>query len=697
MHLFSEIGGFFMKNTKNTSKIQQSFKSVQELPTRFLWLNKNFAYCLGITALLWIVGLGYYIEHFIGWQSVFAITPGDFGIFVLAITIPLFLLWFLLAYIDRSITLNANAELFSRYIDNILYPDDEASKQTKALAKTLQEQAQLLQKENKAILEQSDCIKKELNSRLSDFNNILQLLDNYSASTLTELNDGVKMLADKCSYITDKTVNSVDTMRSCSSDIAENASMFLSKVNPLLDEISAVSAKVKNNIGDNQKNLAEVKKQIEQSSVISQQHINSMLEKTAENTTKIEQFFYKTAEEYDSLCKRMDTSISSLEGRVEEQKRLIGTQTKVIDHNSELLAKKLTSYGQEISREIDKLVKNSVELEKMTKKQISALKTVNSETGHALQNIGDTFDDKRADLERRCEYAVNSMQNVIIALNKETDKLISFTNLTQAKNFDLQNIAETIVDKITDISSRLALKTDTLKDKAVEVIDKFTEANELIVRSADKINTSSTVLLSNGKEGVKLLEEQNFYINNTLANMDTVQHKLALLRTDIQHSSEEISLLLSNYDKQLSKYKNNQAFIQQQASDSSVPNQNELISLAQHIRQTLDMSGIKVDQLYPAADPFDLWDDYLGGKTSAFTDILATKLNKRQITLIRKTFDDNASFHDAVIQYLFLMDGLIKEIAASDNLRHNELINFAVNSFLDKVYFVLIKALNNAE
>ena len=119
--------------------------------------------------------------------------------------------------------------------------------------------------------------------------------------------------------------------------------------------------------------------------------------------------------------------------------------------------------------------------------------------------------------------------------------------------------------------------------------------------------------------------------------------------------------------------------------------------MAQHIRQTLDMSGIKVDQLYPAADPFDLWDDYLGGKTSAFTDILATKLNKRQITSIRKTFDDNASFHDAVIQYLFLMDGLIKEIAASDNLRHNELINFAVNSFLDKVYFVLIKALNNAE
>ncbi len=686
-----------MTNTRNINKFKRTSQSVQDMPARFLWLNKNFAYCLGITALLWIVALGYYIEHFIGWQSVLAITPGDFGIFILAITVPLFLLWFLLAYIDRSSTLNANAELFSRYIDNILYPDDETSKQTKALAKTLQEQVQLLQKENKAVLEQSDNIKKELNNRLSDFNNILQLLDNYSASTLTELNDGVKMLADKCSYITDKTVNSVDTMRTCSSDIAENASMFLSKVNPLLDEISALSVKVKNNIGDNQKNLVEVKKQLEQSTVISQQHISSMLEKTAENTARIEQSFYKTAEEYDALYKRMDTSISSLEGRVEEQKRLISAQTKVIDLNSELLAEKLTNYGQEISKEIDKLVKNSVELEKMTKKQISALKTVNTETEHALHGIGDTFDDKRADLERRCEYVVKSMQNVIIALNKETDKLISFTNLTQVKNFDLQNIAETIVDKITDISGKLALKTDTLKDKAVEVIDKFTEANELIVRSSDKINTSSAVLISSSKEGVKLLEEQNFYINNTLTNIDTIQNKLTLLRADVQHSAEEISSMFHNYDEQFAKYKNDQKSIHSPVPNLQTPNRNELISLAQHIRETLKMSGIKIDQLYLETDIFDLWDDYLGGQTSVFTDILTAKLSKRQIAAIRKTFDDNASFHDAVIKYLFLMDGLIKEIAGSDSLKHNELINFAVNSFLDKVYFVLIKALNNAE
>lgn len=200
---------------------------------------------------------------------------------------------------------------------------------------------------------------------------------------------------------------------------------------------------------------------------------------------------------------------------------------------------KLSKYGKIISQEIDKLVKNSVELEKITKKQISTLKNVNMETGKAIHGIGDVFDEKRSELERRCEYAVNSMQNVIIAINKETDKLISFTNLTQAKNYDLQNITETIVDKIGDISGKLALKTDALKDKAVEVIDKFTEASELITRSTDKINMSSNLVVTNGKQGVKLLEEQNFYINNAMTNMDLVKEKLDKLRQDIKNRQKK--------------------------------------------------------------------------------------------------------------------------------------------------------------
>lgn len=698
-----------MPNKKHINKPERPFKTKPMNLEKFLWLRKNFIYCLALAALLWIVGISYYIDHFIGWNSIFAIEPADFGFFVLSVTVPLLLLWFILAYIERSSSLDANAELFQNYIENLLYPDETASKQARALAATLQEQIHLLQKENKTVIEQSAKIKTDVDARLAELSNILQLLDSYSAKTLTDLNDGVKALADKCSYITDKTTNTVYNIRESSAEIAENASLFLSRINPLLDEISALSSNVKNSIADNKINLTEVKNQLEQSAEISQAHIDNMLAKTAENTLRIEQSFYKTSEEYEALYKRMDTSISSLEGRVEEQKRLISTQTKVLDHNSELLDNKLSKYGKIISQEIDKLVKNSVELEKITKKQINTLKNVNMETGKAIHGIGDVFDEKRSELERRCEYAVNSMQNVIIAINKETDKLISFTNLTQAKNYDLQNITETIVDKIGDISGKLALKTDALKDKAVEVIDKFTEASELITRSTDKINMSSNLVVTNGKQGVKLLEEQNFYINNAMTNMDLVKEKLDKLRQDIKKSAEEVTATLANYEKQIGQFNEpgqfngsissgkTQTFTSEVEQLTSDIDREKLIYTAKEIGRFLQTLGLRADKLYAGADIFDLWDDYLNGNNLAFTNYLTTRMTKKQIASVRKAFDDNTDFHNLVIKYLFLMDTFIKEMAAPAEESRDELINLSVNASLDRMYFILIKALNSAE
>ena len=678
------------RKSKNSPQLSQNVR-------RFLWLRNNFAYCLALSAFIWFAGIAYYIQNFIGWESVLAVQPTEFAVLLLAASLPLLLLWFLLAYIERSSSLDANAELFHNYIDGLLYPDAETSKQAKTLAKTLLEQTQKLQQENQSVVAQSLNLKKDLDERLGEFANILQLLDSYSAKTLTDLNDGVKNLADKCTYITDKTTNSVNNMKDCSAEIANNASMFLSRVNPLLDEISALSSNVKNNIADNKNNLAEIKSLLEQTTNLSQQHIDNMLEKTSENTLKIERSFYKTSEEFDGLCKRIDTSISSLEGRINEQKRLIATQTQVLDHNSDLLGNKLSSYGQAISVEIDKLVKNSVELEKMTKKQISTLRAVNSETGKAIHGLGDTFDEKRHELERRCEYVVNSMQNVIIALNKETDRLISFTNLAQAKNFDLQNISETMVEKVGEISSKLALKTDTLKGKAVEVIDKFNEAHEVISKNTDRINSSSNLILSNSQQGVKLLEEQNFYINNALSNLNIVQEKLDNLKEDIRKSSAEMASTLADYEKKIDKYNENKDSVLKVEPLNPDFSQDKLISTAQGINRTFIALGIKIDKIFANIDVFDLWDRYLFGENKAFTDFLSGRLSRKQTGLIRKAFDDQIEFHNLSIKYLYLMDILMKEMLAPDGEARNEFINLAVNASLDKIYFILIKALNSTE
>lgn len=669
---------------------QQSLK-------RFFWIKSNFVYCLTIAALLWIVGLCYYVEHFIGWSSIFALAPTDFSLLILAVSLPLFFLWFILAYIERSSSLDANALLFRNYIDSLMYPDDEASQNAKAFSVVLQNQIAQMQTESKNVIQQSQSIKKDLEARINDLSAILKLLDNYSAQTLTELNDGVNELANRCTYITDKASSCASNLKECSADISQNADKFLGKLTPVLDEISVMSSTIKNNINDNKNYLVNIKEQLNACADLSQQYVRDMLVKTTENTRNIERSFYKTAEEYDALYKRLDTSISSIEGRVEEQKRLIQSQTQVINHNSELLNNKLSKYGKTVSGEIEKLVKNSVELEKTTKKQIAALKAVNNEAGAAIRGITDVFDEKRMEIERRSEYAINSMQNVIIAINKETDKLMSFTNLTQSKNYDLQHISEMIVDKIGDISNKLALKTDSLKDKAVEVIDKFTQANEIISRSTNKINTSSNLIVTNSKQGVKLLEEQDFYINNVLNNMSIINEKLEALRSTMSETTTDLAHTVNSYEQDVNKLSEQQkSNIKIQPAEPEF-DRDKVLNLAKSINRTLRNIGINAEKIYDKQDVFELWDLYLDGNHSAFVDVLVHKLTHKSIQSIRKAFDDNAEFHAQVIRYLFLMDLMIKDLANKNQAKRDELVNFSVNMSLEKIYFILVKALNSAD
>ena len=664
---------------------------------RFLWLQKNFLYCFMLIAIIWGVGVSYYIENFIGWGAISTLPPNDFGKFVLCTVTPLLLMWFILAYIDRTSSITISSKLFQTYMDSLMYPNDDATQNAKAISRVLQEQVKYLQKSSQEVVAQSILVQKDLEQRVNELSNILQLLDSYSAKTLIELNDGVKLLSDKCAYVTDKTVNTISRMQNCSSDINQNADKFISSLNPLLDEISAISSNIKNNISDNKLNLSEMRSQLENCAEISRRHIDELLASTSENTQRISKSFYKTAEECDALYKRLDAGISGVEGKVEEQKRLIESQAQILDHNSELLNNKLSKYGQTVTYEIDKLVKNSIELENLTKKQISTLKAVNTETGKAIQGIGYTFDEKRAEIERRSEYAINSMQNVIVAINKETEKLMNFTNLTQAKNADLQNIAETIVDKVGDISSKLALKTDALKDKAVEVIEKFTQASDIIAQSSDKIANSSTKLMNNSKQSLNMWEEQKSYIDNALVNIDAITEKLSSLQTGVKDASEEIDNILSGYEKQITAYQDLQNKTQKFEPSSPKIDKNNLNKLSKSINKILNNLNINVEQFYTGYDMFDLWEEYLSGKSNAFTEILTSSLSKKQLIVIRKAFDDNTEFHGLVIKYLFAMETLIKEAINPTSISKTEILNLSVTSSLDKIYFVLVKALNSAE
>ena len=131
--------------------------------------------------------------------------------------------------------------------------------------------------------------------------------------------------------------------------------------------------------------------------------------------------------------------------------------------------------------------------------------------------------------------------------------------------------------------------------------------------------------------------------------------------------------------------------------EEPVYDREKLITSAKNINRVLRNIGVNPEKLYEKQDIFGLWEAYLAGKQSAFTEVLLRSLTHKSTAAIRKAFDDNSDFHNQVIRYLFLMDMVIKDMLNSEAATRDELINFSVNQSLDKVYFVLVKALNSAE
>ncbi|MBP5697912.1 MAG: hypothetical protein J6W96_00085, partial [Alphaproteobacteria bacterium] len=180
------------------------------------------------------------------------------------------------------------------------------------------------------------------------------------------------------------------------------------------------------------------------------------------------------------------------------------------------------------------------------------------------------------------------------------------------------------------------------------------------------------------------------------SNMDTIKEKLDKLKADVVAATAEISKNLTNYEAQIDKIELPTANIEKIEPLDPELDRDKLISGVKLINRVLRNIGINPEKLFEKQDLFDLWDNYLKGQQTAFTDALS-RMTHKQTTAIRKAFDDNADFHNQVIRYLFLMDIVMKDMSSSSGTNRDELVNFSVNQSLDKVYFILVKALNSAE
>lgn len=180
-------------------------------------------------SVIWFAVVVIYITQFFGWSNLFLMMPDEFGGFLAGVTLPLAIIWVVMAYIDRGSSFKREAKFLRAYMNQLVYPEEGSATTAKAMADAIRSQVIELQEVTKLATAQTEKIKQELGGRVDDFAKLVGVLDNYSSKTMTELTDGVKTLVKSFDYVAERAENSTGVFKDQIRDFTNSAVVIKKK------------------------------------------------------------------------------------------------------------------------------------------------------------------------------------------------------------------------------------------------------------------------------------------------------------------------------------------------------------------------------------------------------------------------------------------------------------------------------------
>ena len=166
----------------------------EDAETENSWLNNNLHRLMIWVSVIWFAVLHIYITQLFGWSNLFLMMPDEFGGFLAGVTLPLAIIWVVMAYIDRGSSFKREAKFLRAYMNQLVYPEEGSATTAKAMADAIRSQVIELQEVTKLATAQTEKIKQELGGRVVDFAKLDGEMHNYTSKTRTELKNVDKTL-----------------------------------------------------------------------------------------------------------------------------------------------------------------------------------------------------------------------------------------------------------------------------------------------------------------------------------------------------------------------------------------------------------------------------------------------------------------------------------------------------------------------
>lgn len=691
------------KKIKKTDKTENF--ALSEQPES--WFANGLHRFMIVFSVMWFGIVAVYITEFFGWDNLFSMVPNEFSGFMAGMTLPLAIVWVVMAYIDRGSSFRNETQMLRDSLNRVIFPDSNGSDATKMIADAIKAQVSDLKETTRDVCAQADVIKRDLSDRIAEMKSLAGELDTYSSQTMQELNSEIKKLVENFTFVAEKAASTTADFRVNTMQIREDSEQLSNIMKPMVNEMVTAAENIKEVVNVNNENIEKAQAQLNNYSESSQLAIGRIIESWAEKGENLEKTFLRTAENCEELFHRLDSGISHIETSINEQKNVVEQQSAILDKNSGYLDKKLGEYGKLISLEVEAMIERSNTLEQNIQTQMKNMREASTQTEEIFGRLGSDIANKRQLLETESSRMINNIHLTIGTLGDEVSRLQDFYKNTQDKNSELGKVFSSIAQTLKEMEDGLLASVNNFSTKAGGVVDKFNEVNSLVSGNIGKLSETADSIASQSKTNAGLLIEQDEYVNKALGSLKQISTQISALNKDMSASAGNIGKTLSvyenkmsvfskvlgehltdlneNYDKTQKQYDEFNQKFKVASIDTFMKNSADIIS-------ELETISIDINSIFnKTGDDEVLWKKYYEGDHSVFVRYLSKNMTKKEVIAVREDYEKKPDFRVVVDKYLDDFNSLIE--AARSNNRASTLLALISGSDIGKVYYILSRAL----
>ena len=669
------------------------------------WFSNGLHRFIIVFSVMWFAVVAVYISKFFGWDKLFSMLPNEFSGFMAGITLPLAIIWVIMAYIDRGSSFKNETRMLRDSLNQVIFPDSSGNEASKMIAEAIKSQVSELKEVTRDVCAQSDVIKRELSERVSDLRELAEALDKYSSQTMLELNAEINKLIENFTTVAEKASGTTADFRVNTLQMREDSEKLAEILKPMVNEMVTAAEHVKEVVNVNNENIAQAQEQLNQYSESSQLAIGKMIETWAVKGENLEKTYLRASENCEELFRRLDSGISHIENSIREQKQVVETQSGLIDKNSTYLDNKLGEYGRLISLEVEAMVERSNTLERNIQAQIKGIRDTSAQVSEAFGTLGEEVVAKRKLLESESLQIVNNINTTVNQLGQEIKRLQEFYGSAQNKNSEFTRVFSDVSANLRDIEAGLNQNVSDFSAKTSGIFEKFTDINQQVSTNITKLLESADNITAQSKTNTDMLVAQDDFVNKAMVGLKQLTGNISALNKELNQTGSNIGATLAKYESKMSGFgklvDSHLASLQDgyQKTEKRVEELNQKFkaaSLDTFMRSSaslineLETIAIDINAIFHKDDE-DLWKKYYEGDHGVFVRHLTKNMTKKQIVAIQNDYANKSDFRLLADKYIEDFNRMI--VAAKESEHAGTLLALISGSDVGKVYYVLAKAL----